>query len=66
MGVVVTLGDERDRKPSLDGLSEFVADDLGAVNELIVRRMDSPVKMIPQLASHIIAAGGRSGAIAGR
>ena len=59
MGVVVTLGDERDRKPSLDGLSELVADDLGAVNELIVRRMDSPVKMIPQLASHIIAAGGK-------
>ena len=59
MGVVVTLGGERDRKPSLDGLSEFVADDLGAVNELIVRRMDSPVKMIPQLASHIIAAGGK-------
>ena len=59
MGVVVTLGGERDRKPSLDGLSEFVADDLSAVNELIVRRMDSPVKMIPQLASHIIAAGGK-------
>ena len=59
MGVVVTLGGERDRKPSLDGLSELVADDLDAVNELIVRRMDSPVKMIPQLASHIIAAGGK-------
>ena len=59
MGVVVTLGGERDRKPSLDGLSELVADDLDAVNELIVRRMDSPVKIIPQLASHIIAAGGK-------
>ena len=59
MGIVVTLGGERDRKPSLDGLSELVADDLDAVNELIVRRMDSPVKMIPQLASHIIAAGGK-------
>ena len=59
MGVVVTLGDERDRKPSLNELSELVANDLVAVNELIIRRMDSPVKMIPQLASHIIAAGGK-------
>jgi len=59
VGVVVTLGDERDRKPSLDELSELVANDLVAVNELIIRRMDSPVKMIPLLASHIIAAGGK-------
>ena len=59
MGVVVTLGGERGRKPPLYGLSELVANDLDAVNELIIRRMDSPVKMIPQLASHIIAAGGK-------
>jgi len=59
VGVVVTLGDERDRKPSLNELSELVANDLVAVNELIIRRMDSPVKMIPLLASHIIAAGGK-------
>lgn len=59
MGVVVTLDSERGRKPSLDALSELVAADIRAVNELIVKRMDSPVQMIPQLAGHIIAAGGK-------
>ena len=59
MGIVVSLDGDRDRKPSLDPLSELVAEDLKAVNELIVQRMDSPVKLIPQLAGHIIAAGGK-------
>ncbi len=59
MGVVVNLGEDRARKPSLDQLTALVADDLVAVNELIVRRMDSPVRMIPQLAGHIVAAGGK-------
>ena len=59
MGIVVSLDGDRGRKPSLDPLSELVAEDLKAVNELIVKRMDSPVKLIPQLAGHIIAAGGK-------
>ncbi len=59
MGIVVSLESGRDRKPSLDPLSELVADDLKAVNELIVLRMDSPVKMIPELAGHIVGAGGK-------
>ena len=59
MGIVVSLDDDRGRKPSLDPLSELVAEDLKAVNELIVQRMDSPVKLIPQLAGHIVAAGGK-------
>ncbi len=59
MGIVVSLDGDRGRKHSLDPLSELVAEDLKAVNELIVQRMDSPVKLIPQLAGHIIAAGGK-------
>ncbi len=59
MGIVVSLESGRDRKPSLDPLSELVRDDLKVVNELIVLRMDSPVKMIPELAGHIVAAGGK-------
>ncbi len=59
MGVVVNLDGKLDRKPSLDRLSELVADDIKAVNALIVRHMDSPVAMIPQLAGHIVAAGGK-------
>jgi octaprenyl-diphosphate synthase len=59
LGVVVNLDENLDRKSSLDRLSELVADDIKAVNALIVRHMDSPVDMIPQLAGHIIAAGGK-------
>jgi len=59
LGVVVNLEEGRERKPSLDGLTRLVADDLKAVNALIVRRMQSPVAMIPQLAGHIVASGGK-------
>ena len=59
MGVVINLDGKLDRKPSLDRLSELIADDIKAVNALIVQHMDSPVDMIPQLAGHIIAAGGK-------
>ncbi|MBB52747.1 MAG: farnesyltranstransferase [Magnetovibrio sp.] len=58
MGVVVSLDGERN-KPSLDGLTNLVADDLRDVNELIIRYMESPVVLIPQLASHLVAAGGK-------
>lgn len=59
MGVVVDLNGKRDQQPSLEALTSLVANDLKAVNELIVRRMYSPVALIPQLAGHIIAAGGK-------
>ena len=59
MGVVVNLDGERDKRPSLDELHALIADDLKAVNEEIVKRMQSPVALIPQLAAHIVAAGGK-------
>lgn len=59
LGVVVDLNGKRERQPSLEALTSLVADDLKAVNEMIVRRMHSPVALIPQLAGHIIAAGGK-------
>lgn len=59
MGVVVSLDNERDKRPSLDELHALIADDLKAVNEEIIKRMQSPVALIPQLASHIVAAGGK-------
>ena len=46
-------------KGGLEPLSSLVADDLQAVNRLIVEHMHSPVALIPQLASHIVAAGGK-------
>lgn len=61
VAVVVSLdkGRKDDRRPTLDALNGLVADDLKRVNELIVRRMDSQVALIPQLAGHIVAAGGK-------
>jgi len=44
---------------ALETLESLVADDLAAVNQLILQRLDSPVALIPQLARHIIAAGGK-------
>ena len=40
-------------------LTGVLNDDLQAVNALILQRMQSDVKMIPELAGHLIAAGGK-------
>ncbi|HAX91418.1 MAG TPA: farnesyltranstransferase [Rhodospirillaceae bacterium] len=47
------------RPDALAELTALVADDLAAVNQIIVQRMESQVPLIPQLAGHIIAAGGK-------
>jgi octaprenyl-diphosphate synthase len=44
---------------ALSGLISLVDEDLEACNRVIVERMDSPVALIPQLAAHIVAAGGK-------
>ena len=63
MGAAAEIADtiERpaDREDALDVLVGLVADDLAACNRSIVARMDSPVALIPQLAAHIVAAGGK-------
>lgn len=46
-------------RAALDRLSALVDSDMKRVNALIIDRMDSPVALIPQLASHIVAAGGK-------
>ncbi len=58
---VVTLNDQREQHPapSLDRLISLTANDLTRVNEVILEQMQSPVLLIPQLAGHIIAAGGK-------
>ncbi len=43
----------------LTRLMDLVAEDLAACNTLIVARMHSHVALIPQLAAHIVAAGGK-------
>lgn len=61
MAVVVKLGQGKREacKTAFDRLNALVADDLKRVNEVILQRMESPVSLIPQLAGHIIAAGGK-------
>ena len=45
--------------PSIERLTTLLQDDVKLVNEVIMARMDSDVPMIPELASHLIAAGGK-------
>jgi octaprenyl-diphosphate synthase len=46
-------------KAALDRLQALVSKDLGAVNQIILSRMQSPVVLIPELAGHLIAGGGK-------
>jgi octaprenyl-diphosphate synthase len=46
----------RDR---LERIQELVRDELGRVNAVILREMESPVELIPQLARHLVGAGGK-------
>jgi len=61
VAVIVNLNEKREepQKPSLDRLFELTKTDIGAVNTVIMEQMQSPVLLIPQLAGHIIAAGGK-------
>ena len=43
----------------LNKLSELLDQDMKSVNEVILKHMESPVDLIPQLASYLIAAGGK-------
>ena len=61
MSVVIDLNRERQErpKPSIDALTGLTQDDIQQVNQAIIDRMESPVILIPQVAGHIIAAGGK-------
>jgi octaprenyl-diphosphate synthase len=48
-----------DRAPSLDPLMTLVAGDMNGVNAVILERMQSKVALIPELAGHLIAGGGK-------
>ena len=49
----------RDGAPSLQPLLSLVAEEINAVNRVILDRMQSPVSLIPELAGHLIAGGGK-------
>jgi octaprenyl-diphosphate synthase len=47
------------REPSLDAMMSLVAADMNGVNAVILERMQSKVALIPELAGHLIAGGGK-------
>lgn len=55
----IEIAQETRPRNGLESLTELVAEDLRDVNRLILERMHSPISLIPQLAGHIIAAGGK-------
>ncbi|WP_438996363.1 polyprenyl synthetase family protein [Candidatus Puniceispirillum sp.] len=58
--VASTLDDDALKQPpSLTTLINLLADDMTQVNETIMARMTSDVPLIPQLAGHLIASGGK-------
>jgi octaprenyl-diphosphate synthase len=46
-------------RSKLDPLQRLVEADMRRVNQLIVARLDSPIRLIPELAGHLVAAGGK-------
>ena len=56
---VLPISDAPVAHDALRALSELLEDDMAACNRAIVARMDSPVPLIPQLAAHLVAAGGK-------
>jgi octaprenyl-diphosphate synthase len=48
-----------ERAPSLDAMMQLVSSDLNQVNSVILERMQSDVALIPELAGHLIAGGGK-------
>ena len=59
MGVVVNFEDEKKGENALARLQKLVKEDMDKVNQTIIHKMQSPVALIPQLAGHLIASGGK-------
>jgi len=58
MATVVTLEGKR-KGPSLDPLLSLCTTDMALVDREIAGRMRSPVSLIPELANHLVGAGGK-------
>lgn len=64
MGVVIQFDEdqtenEKQANSALQTLLDLVKDDMDKVNQTIIQKMQSPVALIPQLAGHLIASGGK-------
>jgi octaprenyl-diphosphate synthase len=56
---VTSIAKNVGRTPSLDSIMALVASDMAQVNQAILDRMQSEIPLIPALAGHLIAGGGK-------
>jgi len=56
---VTSIANSAGRTPSLDPIMALVAGDMAQVNQVILDRMQSEIPLIPMLAGHLIAGGGK-------
>ena len=59
VGVVVSFEEARDPSESLKPLLRLVAEDMEAINRIILDKAVSDVELIPELAHHLIDSGGK-------
>lgn len=59
MSATVHRLDAKASVPSLEPMMQLVAQDMNAVNAVILARMQSRIPLIPELAGHLIAGGGK-------
>jgi len=57
--MTATLHRPADRQPSLEPMLALVAPDMKAVDQVIIDRMRSDIPLIPELAGHLVAGGGK-------
>lgn len=59
LGVVVPFDDQRPADDGLKPLMDLVSEDMEAINRIILDKAVSEVELIPELAHHLIASGGK-------
>lgn len=59
MSATIHRLDPHKPQPSLEPMMELVASDMNLVNAVILDRMQSEIPLIPELAGHLIAGGGK-------
>ncbi|MGF0537087.1 polyprenyl synthetase family protein [Agrobacterium sp. ES01] len=59
MGVVIPLGESKNKQASVQPLVDLTRSDMDRVNQLILSKAGSDVEMIPEVANHLISSGGK-------
>lgn len=59
MGVVIPLGENKNKQASVKPLVDLTKGGMERVNQLILSKAGSDVQMIPEVANHLISSGGK-------